>query len=708
MYEFRFPDAGTAVVADWVAAPVAAITPELDAEDDDFVVVFELRDGQFQLSVPLGGSVRALAVPSELAREVYDECNGTDAPTESFDLAPGIPNRIASGGGWVHRALRRGSVALLRAILRAMTRKFGAPPTWEWRPGLLPRRRWDVPFSGLYPRGLNEAWCDAQIEHVLVNHGQVLSVALPEDLLRQGLDPSAFGRLLRPLLVAKHKRVGGAVPTLAHKRYAKRWDFDFVKPDSAWTPPVVVANQPLAPWPPNNQRQSLPPGAKNGLRLVHELLNGMAPPHLAVDRDDQGQPIGWRARYRFTDLPMGDAFDRSHGAYYRLPDVDVTLRLIGGYAQIDAIHLRYRDLTSPPDYAAGTATYGPWRTIAMGAAPTSALQDAARQVLVGVMGLSGQLDGHVAMGHILMETFAVAVHRTLNDQHPVARVLLPRLEEVDVVNRNADDQIWGPLGVFPVCSALTPEAISQRIRERLCATDWVSFRPRSTTIAPNHDAPRVFTAYWEQVVTPYVDDAIPPVAQWSPQQVTEMQSFFEELRQAGQQYGLRHAPWDGGPADWVDDAELAPHKAPGTDVFPLVPVDDAHVRQLVRFVVYHTTMGHSWPNVRQIQAAGDPEYGAFGLKDDLDPTTFTPAGWAQAQPDPSDALFQMLVADTLTRLDVETFAKELTPGIRVPDPIQPGLAARFAQLAPHLPNPQVPFPDPLLGALAHQLSRCNR
>jgi hypothetical protein len=111
MYEFRFPDAGTAVVADWVAAPVAAITPELDAEDDDFVVVFELRDGQFQLSVPLGGSVRALAVPSELAREVYDECNGTDAPTESFDLAPGIPQpdrerrrlgapRAAAGGPW--------------------------------------------------------------------------------------------------------------------------------------------------------------------------------------------------------------------------------------------------------------------------------------------------------------------------------------------------------------------------------------------------------------------------------------------------------------------------------------------------------------------------------------------------------------------------------------------------------------------------------
>ena len=144
-------------------------------------------------------------------------------------------------------------------------------------------------------------------------------------------------------------------------------------------------------------------------------------------------------------------------------------------------------------------------------------------------------------------------------------------------------------------------------------------------------------------------------------------------------------------------------------------------------------MGHSWPNVRQWQTAGDPAYGSPSLTLDIDEGPQDASWHDEAAPRATDALFLMLITDVLTYLDVDNLEKEwstetsangssdLSESSCTTDAHDPlsesydangnprSLAGRYNTIRPVLRGlVKGPYKDALVHDAERQLSRCNR
>ncbi len=532
--------------------------------------------------------------------------------------------------------------AVIEKVLQFVVGKMRAPEGWAWRPGEVPRRKWNEPFSGLYPAGVSADWRSKYVRRVFGLRNRAFSLSVPPSLITQSLPDSVRGKLLRQVLLLQNTRDDGP----GERRAQRYLDGCFNIGSGGFKKPPGAC---------------LPIPEQNGDRLVHELLNGMAPAHLRTT----DEPNLFEAHYTFTDLPFGDP-GRGPDSLYRLPDTVVTVEIVENdgktLAEIRSIAFRYRKRDG--DYTAGgIQQYRDAVVVGMsqGVAPEWK-QSAARRILMGIILLAGQIDGHIAMGHLAMEAMAVCFNKVRWDpDHPVYQALCHRLAEVDAVNRNADDNVWGRNGLFPTVTALTQEALSTRKLERARAIDWKGWRPRSKSIADNHYAPVVISTYFKEVVTPYVDDLFNlnenGQGNWFEVDSTHRRQMLEFFRHIDGMK-LKHAPWDdvSDPAVWQDSSEFT-FKSAGSKAYSSGSTSQ-DVKDLLKFILHNTTMGHSWPNVRQWQTAGDPAFGSPSLKLDIDEAPQDASWHDEAAPNATDALFLMLITDVLTYLDVDNLGDE--------------------------------------------------
>jgi hypothetical protein len=663
-----------------------------------------------------GLSIRNLEIPAAARASLIQSLNdATELQEVNFAYGrKSSPSYIKSNR--VREKLRfidLGKHKSVVAILRALTVGYKAPSTWRWRddPNGPPRRVWNEKFTAVYPQGVSVEWKDRHAEHVFINRLEVLSYGVPREVLEEGLPDGWGGAFLKAVLILVGHRVGGKCPRKAgvvlRDRYASH--IGLVQPPGS----------------------KLPVDEQNGKRLVHELLNGMAPVYLRPVPNTSDE---YTAHSDFTDLSFSDPLGRSD-TLYKLPNVVTHIKVgADNRAYVDRIRLQYRDENSPDYNRGGASAYGDWTEVSMYPATDDWRQSAARRIALGVGLLAGQLDGHIAMGHIAMEAMAVAFNKvTWPTNHPVADILAPRLDEVDAVNRNADDNIWGTRGLFPVVSAIDEAGLKQRRLERAQAVDWLNWKPRSKSIAKNHYAPKVLSRYYSDAVVPYIEHALgwdaatqsfPWFVEGHPH-YAPMMAFFEEIANVP----LSHRPWDDEPlAVWHDPIEFC-QKASGP-AFSRGSTSK-HVHHLTAFIVHNATLGHSWPNVRQNQLGGDPDFGSPSLRLRIDEGPQTLKWHSLAAPLPCDALYLLLIVDVLTFLNVDTLDKEWSDENDEVSSVGPlsktckrdpfarkqtaggldaSLAGRFNRIRMALDelSQDADYPDPLIADAVQHLSRCNR
>jgi hypothetical protein len=243
--------------------------------------------------------------------------------------------------------------------------------------------------------------------------------------------------------------------------------------------------------------------------------------------------------------------------------------------------------------------------------------------------LNTELDVHLAETHLNTEQYAIATYRNLR-RSPLRYLLAPHLKEVILINRDAESRLLGEHAYIPQATALTRNAINERIVQKMGTLDWKNWRPRQI-ICPQHSYARGAHLFWG-VLTEYID--------WFFQQFNdeirkswyEVHRFSNDLVQHSAPFYL--CPWlrgrldkQGSLGDWfepnermdlslprevVDGIERAIQPVAHSDVYDADSADN--MKQVCRYAIFHATFMHTWANSRQYDDGGELRYNSIGLR----------------------------------------------------------------------------------------------
>lgn len=660
-----------------------------------------------------------------LARLGLDEAGAGEpafeaAPAALFmvhDSAVDMPKRRGPGTALVRLRRKPDPLRWLIGLLERI-RQIRVPDPRFRTTGATYRRGFGTPPNLIFPPGMGTRWRSAQLDDGLFPRFGGVRHAFPKNLMLS----------TRPLCQAPWGVAAFAAALFVRKGH------DTTRRGPQVMRRITERGHTRAEHRIPRLSQRLPTARDREDWLAARVLNGMAIPPLA--RVGETTVV---ARLRFSGMAVApdhhpEAPIDGVLAPYEVPDVDITLDTSApDRVRVTRIAVRYRDRSRAGWHLPGAA-YGPWIEVDPATDPDP-VRIAAVRVASSALLLAGQLDQHVALGHFIPELIDTALHVAgLGDTHPLRRVLDARLAEVALVDWNADAIIWGPDGLFPVTTGLTPKAIADRAAARLGAVDWKGYRPPSTPVHPSHTCPQVFGAYWDEAVLPWARDALDACGgtAWILDPADPWREAVDRLNDTLQRHWPRHTPWAEAPRDEVVDlARYGDARPVGAPCSRIETPED--LVQFVAFTVFHATLGHGWANVRQLVEGGDPSWSTFALRARLDdPRVLAdPDGWHRAAlPIANDVLFQLVIGDVLTTLPVDTFSAETRTAARpgwsaldLPDTrIDPllrrgdGLAARFDALRDDLAtiagrDPWAGDPDladTFLGAPDFQLSRTNR
>ncbi len=332
--------------------------------------------------------------------------------------------------------------------------------------------------------------------------------------------------------------------------------------------------------------------------LGDRVLNGMNLAQLGRDAEDARL---YRIKYAFGDVPPDDAHD--------LCDVDASFKVEGGALLPVRIKLalRTRGKWNPPQPLTFRPGDSQW--------------EAAKRVFRVHYFLHGEIYSHIAAAHLQMEQYAIAVFRNLR-QNPVRALLGPHLQEIVPANRNGDDVAWGAGSVLSWGSALGTEGLHRRVVAGVGMLDWMNWRPRRP-ICEGHLYARAAGLFWE-LLTKYVDQFFAENAAAIAQYWLEIQRFSADLVAHSPQY---HRVSPDPDIIWDDRSELpaTPERLavggrfravhPVTSLTsPQTPQERENLKQLCRYVLFHTTFYHSWVHDRQYEDGGEIAYASSSLR----------------------------------------------------------------------------------------------
>ncbi len=235
----------------------------------------------------------------------------------------------------------------------------------------------------------------------------------------------------------------------------------------------------------------------------------------------------------------------------------------------------------------------------------------------------GQVIAHLGRGHINIEQYAVAGFRQLRAS-PVAKLLIPHLREVVVINHRASTSLLGEDGFVVMGSALTAKSVVDALALGVSSADWAHWQPR-LAVTPQHRFARVGSLYWETLGR-WVDSFFTKNDVAIRENWREIHAFSDELVQ----HSLPFVRTKGAGDPWYDDREhreldtlrvtLAGVQKAVSAVTRSDTADDegiANLKQLCKYVLYHATFFHTWANDEQWNDGGDPRYSSLGLSGDV-------------------------------------------------------------------------------------------
>jgi hypothetical protein len=359
------------------------------------------------------------------------------------------------------------------------------------------------------------------------------------------------------------------------------------------------------------QQEAIAPGStRTGKWMGSRILNGFNPCHLRKGSD----PNEFVVVYNWDSYELGKGHD--------LPNTILKLRLNkNGDLVAKEVTLQYRQKTPGLTILPAIKDGGILEPAVTYQANDRCFEEALRQFRTAYL-VAGELDMHLAGGHLNVEQYAVAAFRNFR-KSPLKELLFPHLREVVLINHEGDQIIFGQTGILSTTSAMTPEGINRRFRESIGSADWKGWQPRKP-ISPKHHFAEVANIYWN-IVKEHVENFF----------IThnrEIQTYWDEAVQFSKNlvdHSVPYYPLEGVEdySTWVDTNEMPDPHAPRMvidgvtkAITPIItrpePTEEeiANLKQACCYAIFKATYWHSWVNDRQKDDGGEIAYGALGLR----------------------------------------------------------------------------------------------
>ena len=244
--------------------------------------------------------------------------------------------------------------------------------------------------------------------------------------------------------------------------------------------------------------------------------------------------------------------------------------------------------------------------------------------------LHAELDVHLAQTHMNTEQYAIAAYRNLR-KSPLRYLLFPHLKEVVLINHEADSWLLGDKGFITRSQALTKEALNTRLKQVVGTLDWKNWQPRKK-VCENHTYAVAAQKFWE-TLTEAVNDFFTEYRTTIHKHWYEVHRFSQDLVEHSVPMFLcehlkkclldkKGQPRKSG-AEWYETNERMDLSLPrenGKAISPIAttsdPTDEAieNMKQVCRYVIFHATFFHYWPNSRQMDDGGEIVYSGLGLR----------------------------------------------------------------------------------------------
>ncbi|MCZ6802930.1 MAG: lipoxygenase family protein [Proteobacteria bacterium] len=308
----------------------------------------------------------------------------------------------------------------------------------------------------------------------------------------------------------------------------------------------------------------------------------------------------------------------SSSAPYALPDIDV--RFILKEEHLEPVRITMQGQLK---------TEGKSETVTC--TPADGEQwEQAKRIARTVITTTSTIDAHLAQTHVNMEQYAIAFYRNVR-KNPVRLLLAPHLKDVIFINRRAETQLISEKGVITRMMALTSSGITRRVQHVMGTLDWKNWAPQQP-ISRHHTVALVGQYFWT-MLSDYIDDFFTRNTDEIKMYWCEIYRFSKDLIEHSVPLFLcpylkkmllgehKNTSWFS-PHERMDLGLDRVQKG-GADV-ALSPITEhskkpseagiEDLKQVCRYILFHTTFKHSWSNINQYDDTGELLYNGSGLR----------------------------------------------------------------------------------------------
>ncbi len=260
---------------------------------------------------------------------------------------------------------------------------------------------------------------------------------------------------------------------------------------------------------------------------------------------------------------------------------------------------------------------------------------------------AGELDAHLATGHLNVGQYAIAAYRNFFSS-PLRELLLPFLKGVTEINEKGKNAIFGESGVLSKNTPLTRKAIWARLGNHLGTLDWHNWAP-PRPLYKGHVYAHAADIYW-RLVNQHVEEFFAENADEIEVQFAEVRQFSNDIvgncvslyqhnqlrpasgseDHAGENKDKRvlteHQKHYQALRKGLDDPEASEeHLEQETNPLALHEIvnrDD--IKHCCKYIIFHATFWHWWSNDLQATDLSNIVYTSLGLRNGaLEPTPET-------------------------------------------------------------------------------------
>ncbi len=242
--------------------------------------------------------------------------------------------------------------------------------------------------------------------------------------------------------------------------------------------------------------------------------------------------------------------------------------------------------------------------------------------------LVAELDSHLCTTHLNVEQYAIAAYRNIR-RNPIRHLLFPHIKEVALINHSADTLLLGENGYITKATGFVESSIEERLVQVLGTLDWKNWTPREK-VCEDHRYADAAWLFWN-MLGEFVDDFFSKYEEGIVQFWHEIKIFSEEVVDnsvpvflcnylQGKLATPKNATW----FDWNERMDTSVKRTESNGFFRAVsPItikktpgdrDIDNLKQVARYVIYHSTFAHWWSNNRQYDEGGELKFTALGMR----------------------------------------------------------------------------------------------